>query len=61
MQWQVVIASIHAKDINDLKNKKQFKELLLKKMFNRFIVLSKDNGIGTVDGVFNENLNLIGV
>ena len=56
-----VIASIHAKDINDLKNKKQFKELLLKKMFNRFIVLSKDNGIGTVDGVFNENLNLIGV
>ena len=56
-----VIASIHAKDINDLRNKKQFKELLLKKMFNRFIVLSKDNGIGTVDGVFNENLNLIGV
>ena len=56
-----VIASIHAKDVNDLRNKKQFKELLAKKMFDRFIILSKDNGIGTVDGVFNENLNLIGV
>ena len=56
-----VIASIHAKDVNDLRNKRQFKELLAKKMFDRFIILSKDNGIGTVDGVFNENLNLIGV
>lgn len=56
-----VIASIHAKDVNDLRNKKQFKELLAKRMFDRFIILSKDNGIGTVDGVFNENLNLIGV
>ena len=56
-----VIASIHAKDVNDLRNKKQFKELLTKKMFDRFIILSRDNGIGTVDGVFNENLNLIGV
>lgn len=56
-----VIASIHAKDINDLRNKKQFKEVLSKKMFNRFIVLSRDNGIGTVDGIFNENLSLIGV
>ena len=56
-----IIASIHAKDVNDLRNKKQFKELLAKKMFDRFIILSRDNGIGTVDGVFNENLNLIGV
>ena len=56
-----IIASIHAKDINDLRNKARFKELLQKKMFGRYIVLSKDNGIGTVDGIFNENLNLIGV
>lgn len=56
-----VIASIHANDINDLKNKSGFKELLNKKLFQRFVVLSKDNGVGTIDGVFNHNFNLIGV
>ena len=56
-----VIASIHANNINDLKNKKLFTNILYKKLFERYIVISKDNGIGTIDGVFNENLRLIGV
>ena len=56
-----VIASIHASSVDDLRNKKLFKEVLDKKLFNRYIVLSKDNGVGTVNGVFNENLHLIGV
>ena len=56
-----VIASIHASSVDDLRNKKLFKEVLNKKLFNRYIVLSKDNGVGTVNGVFNENLHLIGV
>lgn len=56
-----VIASIHASNINDLKNKNLFKNIISKKLFNRYVVLSKDNGVGTLDGVFNENLHLIGV
>ena len=56
-----VIASIHASNIDDLRNKKQFKDMLAKKLFTRYIFLSKDDGIGTLSGVFNENLHLIGV
>ena len=56
-----VIASIHASDIFDLKNKRNFKDVLNKKLFTRYIVLSKDDGVGTLKGVFNENLHLIGV
>ena len=56
-----VIASIHASDIFDLKNKRDFKDVLNKKLFTRYIVLSKDDGVGTLRGVFNENLHLIGV
>ncbi len=56
-----VIASIHASSINDLRNKKTFNEVILKKLFSRYIFLSKDNGVGTLNGVFNENLHLIGV
>lgn len=56
-----VIASIHASDIFDLKNKRDFKDVLNKKLFTRYIVLSKDDGVGTLKGVFNENLHLIGV
>ncbi|MGN0960861.1 MAG: ATPase, T2SS/T4P/T4SS family [Christensenellales bacterium] len=56
-----VIASIHASSINDLKNKSGFKEILNKGLFERFVVLSKDNGVGTIAGVYNQNLKLIGV
>ena len=56
-----IIASIHASSIDDLRNKKLFKEVLQKRLFKRYIFLSKDNGVGTLNGVFNENLHLIGV
>lgn len=56
-----VFASIHADNINDLKNKSCFKELLSKSLFDRFVVLSKDGGIGVVSGVYNSNLKFLGV
>lgn len=56
-----VLASIHAQSIQDLKNKSSFKEILQKGLFERFIVLSKDNGVGTVAGIYNANLNCIGL
>lgn len=55
-----VFASIHANNIFDLKQKSRFNELLQKKLFERFVVLSKVDGVGVVDGVYNHNLNLIG-
>lgn len=56
-----VIATIHANSIYDLKNKKSFEYLLNRKLFERFVVLSASDGIGTIEGVFNENLVFLGV
>lgn len=50
-----VIATIHANNIIDLKNKKQFKYLLDNKMFSRFVILSNNCGIGTIEGIYNEH------
>ena len=50
-----VIASIHASSVSDLKNKKLFQEVLGKSLFKRYIFLSHENGVGTLEGVFNEN------
>ncbi len=51
-----VIASAHASCINDLRQKKYFSELLEYKYFDRIIVLSTRNGVGTIEGVYDENL-----
>ncbi len=51
-----VIATIHANDLNDLKQKPNFESVLKNKIFDRFVVLSNKNGPGTLDGVFNENM-----
>lgn len=56
-----VITTIHASSVMDLKNKPKFETILEKCLFERFVVLSASNGIGTLEGVFNENLRLIGV
>lgn len=56
-----VITTLHASSIDDLKNKVSFKNMINKHLFERFILLSSSNGIGTLEGIFNENLSLIGV
>jgi stage III sporulation protein AA len=54
-----LLASIHAKDLEDLKRKKDFEELLSRKIFTRFVVLSSREGPGTIEGVFDENMRYI--
>ena len=56
-----VFASIHASSIQELKHKNSFKGLLEKGLFERYIILSKENGLGTIEGIYNQNLSLIGV
>ncbi len=51
-----VVASVHAKSIDDLKQKIYFKEIIESHYFERYIVLSKRNGVGTIEAVFDENL-----
>lgn len=55
-----VIATIHASSVFDLKNKAQFADILHKELFDRYIVLSNSNGIGTIEGVYDEKLFCIG-
>ena len=56
-----VIATLHAGSIKDIKNKPSFENIVKKCLFERYIVLSNADGVGTVEGIYNENLNLIGV
>lgn len=50
-----VIATVHAKNLEELKNKDCFGKLFADKIFQNFICLSKRNGVGTIEGVFDEN------
>lgn len=54
-----VIASIHACDINDLKNKQGFSSLLSKGLFERFVVLNSSCGPGTLVGVYDKQLRCV--
>ncbi|MBE7082076.1 MAG: stage III sporulation protein AA [Clostridiales bacterium] len=54
-----VVATMHASSIEDLKTKPYFQKFLENKYFKRYIVLSKENGAGTIDGVYRENLTRI--
>lgn len=54
-----IIATIHAKDINELKMKKSFKEIINNQLFERYVVLSNNCGVGSLEGVYNQNLDCI--
>lgn len=54
-----VVATIHASSVADLKNKKAFSDVLNKQLFDRYVVLGFSNGVGTIEGVFNQNFRCI--
>lgn len=50
-----IIATVHAFTQKDLINKPYFKPILQKKVFKRFVVLSNRLGVGTIEGMYDEN------
>lgn len=54
-----VVATTHAKNINELLKKQNFQSIFENKVFTRFIVLSKSKGVGTIEGLYDENFKLI--
>jgi len=54
-----VVATIHANSVADLKNKKEFADIISKQLFERFVVLGFSNGVGTIEGVFNQNFRCL--
>lgn len=54
-----VLASVHAKNLEDLKTKKDFEILLKNKVFKRIVILSTREGAGTVEAIYDENLRYV--
>ena len=54
-----VVASIHAKDIMQLKKKSGFDKIIDEKFFSRFVVLNSSEGPGTLINIYDEKLNCI--
>lgn len=54
-----VLATVHSKNLEEFKEKNYFVDILRKKLFSRYVVLSRKDGIGTIEGVFDENLTRI--
>ena len=56
-----VVATVHGADLFDIKQKKNFKEILDKKVFERYVVLSSREGPGTIEAIYDENFGLVSV
>lgn len=54
-----ILASIHARNIDELKQKVELENLLKTKTFKRIVVLSQKDGPGTLEAIFDENLRVI--
>ncbi len=54
-----VVATIHAKDLNQLKNKPGFSEIFEKHLFSRYVFLTNDLGPGTLTYIYDDKLNCI--
>jgi len=54
-----VVATIHAKDLMQLKKKPGFDKIIDEKFFSRFVVLTSSEGPGTLTSIYDEKLNCI--
>ncbi|MBP3619374.1 MAG: stage III sporulation protein AA, partial [Clostridia bacterium] len=54
-----ILASCHCDSIESFVKKPLFEKLISEKIFKRFVLLSKRNGPGTYEGIYDENLSRI--
>jgi stage III sporulation protein AA len=54
-----IIATAHGFNISELESRKEVLNLIEEKVFERYIVLSNENGPGTIEEVVDGNMNLI--
>ena len=54
-----ILATIHAFDTDDLKNKLEFSIALKNKIFDRYVVLSERQGKGTIEKIFDKDFGKI--
>lgn len=54
-----LLASTHADNMETFCKKPLFEQILKEKIFKRFVLLSKRNGPGTYEGIYNENFSRV--
>lgn len=54
-----IIATIHGDSMEDMKRKPLFRELVNKKIFENYIVLSNEEQIGSIKGIYNKEGELV--
>ena len=52
-----ILASSHADSIETFSKKHIFQDLIKEKIFKRYVLLSKRNGPGTFEGIYDENFS----
>lgn len=50
-----ILASIHSDDVDSFQKKESFHKIIEQKVFERYVVLSKREGPGTFEGIYDEN------
>lgn len=48
-----LICTVHAKDLEDMKKRTVLNELLSKNIFEKIVILSKRNGMGTIEKIYD--------
>jgi stage III sporulation protein AA len=51
-----VVTTAHGKDLADVSKRPSIRRLIQEEVFDRYIVLSKKQGVGTVEGIFDQAL-----
>ena len=54
-----VLATIHAENIQQLKNKRGFEDVIKNRLFDRYVVLSCKEGAGTLSAIYDAKLQCI--
>ena len=50
-----IIHACYIENLEDIKKKLYFESIIKDRYFERFVVLSKRGGVGTIEGIFDEN------
>jgi len=56
-----LICTVHGRDIEDMRKRKNLAELVEGKVFDNYIVMSARKGPGTVEGLFNKNREAVDI
>lgn len=51
-----LICTVHGSNIDELRQRSTLRELIEKKVFERYVVLSKRMGVGTIEGIYDREL-----